>query len=409
MRPLPTGILLTLLSLGIHLAPMLNSQLSMSSDHWNTEENIISEEYLAYNIEVHRSMEPAFIKRPLTTRIIDGLVWAGISPGWAFALSGSLLFLIAGLLVRRRALALGLSLRECWLEQMVFHLLPTVLFAFFAPMYTYDEPLQYVFLVLALGAFAQQRHALFIVCFSCALLARETSVLLLPSLLWLASAAQRNAEAERRGKRLLRLAVLATPLLVYVAFLWFYLPHAGIVDSSHADLSGRFAFFDENFKDGDMSGETLCFAFLALGLPVFLIARYALSPMCTDDHKRWIKAFVIAVVLNTAVVLVATKAREARLFALPLLLVLPLLGRAWSVEVGRHGGLVGLLGFFKRWHYALVFFFFGGIVVLVSDHIFSLSDGVGSENLFHEYFVVQSLFMGCCLLADVHRRQELSR
>lgn len=156
-----------------------------------------------------------------------------------------------------------------------------------------------------------------------------------------------------------------------------------------------------------MAGESLCFLFLAIGLPLFLLARYVLSPDCPPAHKRWIESFLIALVLNTAVVLMATKAREARLFTLPLLLVLPMIGAAWSKEMERHHGIRGLLAPLKRWPYAISFLYAGGLVVLVSDHVFQLSDGVGSANLFHEYFVVQSLFMCACLLSDAARRRPV--
>lgn len=406
MRPWPTGLLLTLLSLGIHFAPPLNSQLSMSNERWNPQGHLLSDDYIAYNIEVHRSMEPAFVRRPLMTWGIDLLERCGFSAGWAFTIGGFTLFLLAGVLLRRNAAAMGLGDRDGWSAQVAFHLLPTVLMAYFAPIYTYDEPLQYVFLLLALGAYANKRHAWSVVWFSGAMLARESSVLLFPSLLWYAwNQAVQGGTGSRRSF-LARAVVLVLPLLVYATFLLYYLPAAGIVDRSREDLGGRFSFFDCNFGDGDMAGESLCFAFLAVGLPVFLIARYALSTACSADNRRWVKAFLIGLVLNTAVVLVATKAREARLFVLPLMLVLPLLGRAWSVEVERHGGLATLFRPLKTWYYALAFVLFAAIVVLVSDHIFSLSDGVGSENLFHEYFVLSALFMGCCILSDTERTRK---
>jgi hypothetical protein len=152
-----------------------------------------------------------------------------------------------------------------------------------------------------------------------------------------------------------------------------------------------------------MSGESLCFAFLAVGLPLFLLLRYARSRACSAQQRRTLKAMLIALVINTSVVLVATKAREARLFVLPLVLVFPLLGVAWRSEWQHQGGLRRLLRVLRSWPYALGALFALGIIILVSDHVFVLSDGVPSENLFHEYFMLQSAFMVLCVLADIQR------
>ena len=408
MNPWVIGLLMSTLGLGIHLAPPLNSMLSGPNEKWNPGGIVASQEYIAYNIEVHRSVEPAFIKRPLTTWCLDALISVGLSPAWSFILFGFVLFFIAGVLVYHAALVAGLEHREALLAQVAFHALPTVVFAFFAPIYSYDEPLQYVALLLSFLAFQRKRFPWFILWFCVAMLARETSALLIPSLLWLNHASSPNDRARSTGAsgwgRLAGMIAIGSPLLIYVLFLAFYLPHSGIVESSRSDLGGRLSFFDSNFKDGDMAGESLSYCYLALGLPLFLLGRYAISSECLPQYQRLIRAVLIALVVNTAAVFVAAKAREARLFALPLLLVLPLLGRVWLVELRRHGGFVRMLGFFKRWDYALVFLLSGGLLMLVSDHVFSLSDGVPSENLFHEYFMVQSLFIVCCLLSDFYQR-----
>ncbi len=406
------GTALVLLTLCIHFAPPLNSMLSMSTEQWNPQGELISYDYMAQNVLIHRSVEPAFVKRPLTTWLIDGLANWGVPLAWGFIFVESIFFLFCGVHVRRNAVLYGLGAKDAVGAQVFFHLLPTALFAYFPPIYTYDEPMQYLFLLLAIGAMVKRNTFAFVLWLSLAMLARESSVILFPSLLWLYFyRARSHPEGKWNSAAMLRAALaFLAPLLVYGLFLWIYLPYTGTLDDSQRDLMGRFSFFDMNFADGDMSGESLSFAFLAMGLPVFLLLRYALRPACTTENKKWIKAMLIGLVLNTAVVLVATKAREARLFVLPLLLVMPLLGTAWRSEIGQHGGFAKLVGTLRHWPYALAFVFFAGIVVLVSDYVFSLSDGVPSANLFHEYFVLQALFMGCCILSDArHRATHLQR
>lgn len=388
---------MTALSLAIHFAPPLNSTLNMSNEDWNTGGDLVSSDHIAHMLEFHRSGDPAFIRRPLTTWCMDGLVAIGVPPVLSFLLCGFLLFMVAGVMVYRAAGSMGADQGQATAAQVLFHLTPTVLFAYFAPIYSYDEPLQYVLLLIALASFSAGRSWAFIVAFALAMVARESSLLLLPSIAYLALSGEREA-------RWRTLIMLVAPAVLYAAFLAFYLNHIGLDHGAEAEMGSRMSLFEENFKNGDMAGESLCFLFLALGLPLFLIGRYVLLPECPAPHKQRVRAMLIALLLNTAVVLVATKAREARLFALPLIFVFPLLGHAWHAEMARHQGFRGVFHSLRRWDLALLFLFAGSLVVLVADHVFVLSNGVASENLFHEVFIGQALFMLCCWLSDIARR-----
>ncbi|MBK8612163.1 MAG: hypothetical protein IPN85_01510 [Flavobacteriales bacterium] len=393
---------MTALSLAIHFAPPLNSTLSMSNEDWNTGGDLVSSDYIAHMLEFHRSGDTAFIRRPLTTWCMDGVAAIGVPSPLAFMLCGFVLFMVAGVLVYRAARSIGADQRQATTAQVLFHLAPTVLFAYFAPIYSYDEPLQYVLLLIALASFAAGRSWAFILAFALALVARESSLLLLPSIAYLALSGERTFSLTKARWR--TLLVLGAPVVLYAAFLALYLDHVGMDHGAEAEMGSRMSLFDENFKNGDTAGESLSFLFLALGLPLFLIGRYVLGPACPASHKQQVRAMLIALLVNTAVVLVATKAREARLFALPLVLVFPLLGHAWQAEMARHQGFFGLFRFLRRWDLAMFFLFAGSLVVLVSDHLFVLSDGVASENLFHEVFMVQALFMLCCWLSDITQR-----
>ena len=93
--------------------------------------------------------------------------------------------------------------------------------------------------------------------------------------------------------------------------------------------------------------------------------------------------------LNTIVVLFCTKAREARLFALPLVFVWPFLG-GMLVNAKELLGLPNLRSMLKHWEYATVLLLIFGLLALFVDRGWELGDGNASGNLWHEYFLVQS-------------------
>jgi hypothetical protein len=112
-----------------------------------------------------------------------------------------------------------------------------------------------------------------------------------------------------------------------------------------------------------------------------------------------VRAFLITLFLNTLVVLFFAQAREARLFALPIILVWPLLGKAFLTELARHGGWEGFLAYFVRPARSFLL-----IILLVAIYVlvrlaFPMSTGIQQDNPFHEYIAVQTLFMVACLIA----------
>lgn len=383
------GILLTLLSILLHLAPFNTSMLTM--DYGSGEpDGILGKAYISYAIEVHRNIEPAFAKRPLTTWSIEGLNTLGLDEYWAFVTHSFLFIFLCGCLVYGLAIKLGASVKEASVAQAIFHVLPTVMFAFFIPVYTYDEPLQYFFILLTLYGLLCRRSILAIVSLSLALIARETTIILFPALLMVGIQQFGGQFRKALGKMFVMLGI---PILLYAIFLFFYIPYRGLEDASSKDFASRLQFFNENFKNAEMAGESLSFLYLSIGLSIFLIATYAIRGDLSKVNRVLVRGFLLTMFLNTLVILLATKAREARLFFLPVLLISPLLGRAWLRDLNRMGGMKGYFKIRAYWPGMLLFLFGASILVLFSDHVFRLSDGVGSRNLHHEYFLAQSLFI----------------
>ncbi len=383
------GIVLTLVSFLLHIAPFNTSMFSVQMGN-EVQEGLLAERYLSYVVEVHRDLEPAFVRRPLTTWLIEGLSMVGPTEAWSFVIIGFGLFFVCGLLVHGLALQLDHSRREAAAAQVIFHVLPTVLFAFFTPIYTYDEPLQYFFILLSLGWLLKQKWVLFAVGLCGALLARETTLILFPAFLMIGL---HGNMGPAKGPFWKVLAALAFPIAAYALFLFHYLPYRGLGAAPESELTSRGQLFHANFETAELAGESLSFLYLAVGLPIFLVLLHAFHTRAPERHRTLVRAFLFTLFINTLIVLVATKAKEARLQFLPVLLCAPLFGRAWLVDLRRIGGLRGYLRLTRYWPGLLLFGFLTCLIVLFSDHLFHLSDGERNTNLHHEYFVAQSVLI----------------
>lgn len=387
------GLALTAFSLTLHFLPIWETMLNRGAETWDGKP--LPHDFIDACVQEHRlGPEAAFARRPLMTWSIDVVHALGVPQKTAFIILGSGLFFVCGLLVRMVASAWGSTRSQAMFAQIFFHLSPTVLFAWFDPMYTYDEPIQYAALLLASLALARKSTWGFIAAFTVALIARETSVLLLPGFLLLTE----------RGRGLMFLL----PLTLHGIFLFFFMRGTWLVAGSLLDLHERPSFFSFNFSDARMAGESICYLLLASALPVFLLWRHSMSKVAANDRVR-LRAFWTTLVLNTIVVLVAAKAREARLFALPLIIGWPLLGKAVAVELGLHGGWERLFSFLRKPLPLAGFISGAAIIVLSVRSFFHLSTGIQEDNLFHEYLIGELLLILVCLFADHDRGRSQLR
>lgn len=390
------GLAMTTISLALHFAPVWVNMLNRGSVTW--EGQPLPHDFIVDCILEHSETgEPAFQRRPLTTWGIAALEGIGVPPATAFILLGFALFFIAGLLVHRLVRSFGSTPKQALIAQLLFHASPTVLFAWFDPMYTYDEPIQYVALLVSLIAVLRKHVALFIGAFTIALIARETSVILLPAFAYLVGYPRRKD-----------IVMLLAPLVLLAVFLFFYLPYVHAELATFADIITRYRFLAFNFSDAKMTGESLSYLVMTLALPVFLLARFSRTKNCSEEDRRLIRAFWTTVVLNTMAVLIAAKAREARLFALPMIIGWPLFGQALVAEVERHQDLKQLLSFLKDplllvCLVAIVIGLYFGV-----HFVFRLSTGIQQDNLFHEYLIAELVFIAACLLADAGRKRRLA-
>lgn len=382
-RSLLLGLALTAFSLALHFAPIWENMLNRGAENW--DELALPFDYIETVIAAHSDgSDPAFVRRPWTTISIGALTAIGLTPKQAFIAVGLIGFFIAGVLVFLIALRLGLGERNALWSQALFQLSPTVLCAWFDPLYTYDEPIQYAAVLAALLALLHQRWVVYVPALMLALMARETSLLLLPAFFFITS------------KR--KLTIIATLVSVALFAAWLVIAPQGTSAAEFStDLARRADYLAINFSV-ERIGETIGFMLLVLALPLFLFFRQR-----TSIAQAWRKAFIIALLLNVPLVLVGAYAREARLFALPLVMLWPFMGSALHAELAQHGGWRGLLQTFRSPLAALTLIAIGTLIAFGAYAGFTLTAGWQQDNLFHELLIAQLVFIAACMIASPRR------
>lgn len=356
--------------LWLHLNGQVNSMLNLKFEGYGPNEHGLSTTYLNDMVHYHQT-EPSFARRPLLTQSVLQLsTWFQwpVAPVWlALQLLGwyataVLLYFLAG------------AGKVGWWSQLFFFTGFSVLFSWFPPVYTYDEPLQYSLLLGMLLAFKHEKLVVAMALFGISLWSRETGWLLWPALVWL--------YGMRSAKSWTFFGFSAFWLVLYLLW-WFYSSAGGAgVKPPAEEVLLRLTLWEVNVGP-DRWGESLWTMVLVLGLPLLLSWRAG-----AHWPVRMRQAFWLAVLLNTAVVLLTSVAREARLFALPLLFAWPYLGESLRL------GLVQWwsLGHMRWWIVPMMVIFAWRL-----PQTYVQSGANAAENYFHEYLAVYVAFWALVL------------
>ena len=352
------------------------------------KEGMMTHQALRSTLDYHRSL-PVFAARPLTSGAVTVLSkWTEIDETRVLALLNPLLMAISACLIYALALSWGADPKRAWIATALYLFSFTNLFAFVPPIYTYDEPLQVVTMLAACwclprpSVLGQKNGELPAVpsynipyallaglWMGLSLWARESGLLLFPVLagLYLPYASKQ----ERIG--------LGITLLVAVGVLVLGRLATGPTTTS-GDLwqwQARFSNLQANFRNTNYTVETLVGIFLVLAWPLVLLRRLL------GKLRFFTLGLVASLVVNTLLVLFMAKAREARLFALPLLLIWPLLGlRRYNLQ-----------GF--KWQpspVALLILVLGvGGTAHLAWNLYQSTVGTNTDNLFREYLTLYGI------------------
>lgn len=370
----------------IHMTPNVDSMLNENNDR-------LSLVFLKSQIRYHQEFAP-FARRPLTSSLIETTTKVFDIPlGQAFVYVNFFFLFLSGLLLYTLSRALHANPKQGLGNMTVYFLSFSVLFSFFPPVFSYDEPLQYCLILFALWAFVQRRWWLFAPFFTLALICRETSMLLLPALFFFWPGLR--IEKKTPPTSLQRYLLLFLPVLFYVFFIGYYLETNDLWGATQNEMNSRFGCFFENFENPKNTVESMTSLFLTLGLFLYLTTVVLKRKTVSAFDKKWLQAFVLTVALNTPLVFLTSFARESRLFALPLFFLWPVFAQLSGKELRLLTQWKTYTRLVKNTKLLLILL---GINLLSYLFCFQLYQklGLGENNYFTEYL------FAIILLATVH-------
>ena len=352
----------------LHLLPQHNSMWNLRFDKYAPDGSGLSVDYLTEVVTYHQS-EQAFARRPLNTWLVIGLgVLSGLSLAKSFLLLQLFIFWMCSLALY----SLSDSHRQGLLNQTLFLLGFSIFFAWFPPIYTYDEPLQYLLLFGSLAAWRLQKLWFGMLLLAGAMVARETSLLLWPSFFYLFGCGGGRLTGFKRGT------------LAVVAFyaVWFLISEhlVGVPQDVGSEVLLRFKLLAQNFDETHLS-ETCWMFFLVVGIPLQLSLLF---PEAWPKRDRY--AFWLALLLNTVIVVATARAREARLFALPLIFAWPWFAGAIKIlylEVGQKAAAMAK----SVWIYLMLL----PLAYYLGRYTLSQTAANPAENWFNEYLFLYVL------------------
>ena len=319
------SFLLSLLLLVVHVLPINNSMVNLSTDDYNPEKNWLSSAYLEYVVGLHESGDPTFAKRPLTTKLILAVSEnSNFTVAESFVLTQWVLLVLCGIALGLLANHLLQNRSATRISILAFYLSFSVVFLFFEPIYSYDEPLQYLLIFLAMLFFMQNKLLLFILSFALACVARESSLFLLPGLFFIKHPSFK-IQLNTQWKTLLSMTII---IGLYFIFRVYQSKALGLNSNAEKqDFLARFIALKTNFG-GFAPIQNTIMSMLVVMLPwtYLLWWNYKNQSEVFMKYRSAFVAFGIAMLINTPIVLLLTNAREVRLFFLPFFFLLPIIG-----------------------------------------------------------------------------------
>lgn len=333
MKSIPWFVyVVAILSIGLSLF----FHFSESSDSMLNDKNLrISEAYLDQVVQLHET-DITFSRRPLTNLGIRGLSSVtGFSTGVSFIVFNYLAYFISGILLYFLSLRLGANTRQGILNMLLYFFCFSNLFAFFPPIYSYDDPLQFLFIFAGLIALYNKKWLFYLLWFTLAMIAREGTLFLIPALFFF----MQTQFAEKQVKLLSfesikRGFLLALPVVFYIVFITVYVKAMKMQVMNNSAMEERLAHFKLNFDTQANAIESFISIYIICGVPLYLLYTSLTANHLKEKYLPYAKAFILTFVLNTLIVVLFTKTREARLLVLPLFFIWPVFVQTFSVELG---------------------------------------------------------------------------
>lgn len=397
---LPYGLSLvcTLLIFGLHMSENMDSML-------NENNNRISNGFLTSQIKYHKEFGP-FARRPFTTWLIETTSETfGMRLGVAFVPVNFVLLFLSGILIYLLSIRLKENKQQGLFNMLIYFLTFSILFAFFPPVFSYDEPLQYCFILLGLLAFIQKKWPFHVVFFSLALITRETTILLLPALVVFLPGLEIASKKWFAIDRLRLYALIALPVLFYGIFITIYLWKHELVGATKTEMISRYTCFLENFENTKNTVESLVSFFVSLGVPLYFAFLFLNRKSQNNFQKQFVFAFLLTALINTPIVFLSSFARESRLFALPLFFIWPLATQLFGKEIKILFSFKAYAHMLKKWQYLLPFLLLNTLNYWYCFQYYQKL-GLGENTYFAAYLFLSIFIITTHFLLRQHHNNE---
>ena len=370
--------LLTLLVYVIHVNEKANSML-------NDFKAEIDQGYLKEVYEFHKTGQAAFMKRPITSFLIEKIqLIFNIEIGTSFVILNFCCLFLSSLLLFYLSKLLTKSTLKAYVNSLIFFLCFPIIFMFFVPIYTYDEPLQLVFIFAALLAFFTQKNILFLCLFTMSVFVRESSLILIPALFVLKFPNVRLINVLGIVKNnFVQVLCLILPAILYFISIKLYVDFFGINQAEANENGIRWICLFQNFESDKSVFESIAAFFLVLLFPIYFLVTTKATALFSEKYSGLVKAFLVTLVINTLIAYFLTKVREARILMLPLVFLWPIFSavflsklsllisfKSWT-QLIKQPLLLVLLGGLLYASYELAFFNYKATIGFPKDHYFN--------------------------------------
>lgn len=280
--------------------------------------------YLQIALEYHENGNYAFSKRLVTSKAVRLLESIGFSLKFSFSLVWFFGIALSGILLAKLSSLYDKNYQNTLINLIVYFLGASIFMAFFIPVYTYDEPLQYCLLFGSFIGLYKRNYVVFILLFSFSAIVRESSLILLPGIFIILRSKHFKLSWQKIS------GILVFPVLVYLAYS-FCLDHLMTLPNADGNsLLARTKNFNFNFQNTSHTIQTIMSMLVVLG-PFIYLSWFKRNEI-TGEKKVFFQAFSVTLFINTALVLTTAYARELRLFALPLIFIWPYFSQLFNLK-----------------------------------------------------------------------------
>lgn len=385
---------LTLLSFYLHVSTFTNTMINYVDQNILVKENIIvTDGFLPWAVDFHQTL-PDFKARPITTFLIKAIANGfNIRISVAFVCINFLFTFFNGILIYYLAKLHALSRIQALWSTLIFYSSFSVLLAYFIPIATYDEPIQYFFIFISLIFLKMNKNLLFAGGFALATITRENSLLLLPAIFLFMMNLQIKNSLKSNMKFFYKVFIISVPVLIYFIYLlYFFKTNPQLLQETQALLPEKFAKIHKNLIGWINLSKTILSFISVYLLPIFLITYY--QKKLTNETKV-ITAFWFTFVINTILVILSSYAEESRVLMLPILIVLPIFGKILTESVSISPAFFTYLMCSKR---ILLLAVVTSLAWLIVDYCYKFTNLTMNENLYREYNTLTVLFIVLVLL-----------